>query len=62
LVLSQKVDSKIMEPMSINIMGFNKHLVFMLKVFGIFIFVPVIGTFLHELGHFLVAILNGYET
>lgn len=45
----------------INKIEFRKRLIFFLKLFSVFLLVPFVGTFLHELGHYLVAILNGYE-
>lgn len=41
--------------------GFNEQLVFFLKITCIFLLVPVTGTLLHELGHYLAAIINGFD-
>jgi len=40
---------------------FNKKLVFFLKITCIFLLVPVTGTLLHELGHYLAAIINRFD-
>ena len=42
-------------------LGFKTQIKRFVKYFLIFLIVPVIGTLLHELGHFMVAILNGYD-
>ena len=42
-------------------MDFNEQFVFFLKITCIFILVPVTGTFLHELGHYLAALINGFD-
>ncbi len=42
-------------------MEFNKQLIFFLKITCIFLLVPVTGTLLHELGHYLAAIINGFD-
>jgi len=44
-----------------NKLGIRKQLGIFIKYFAIFLIVPIVGTLLHELGHYLVAVLNGYE-
>ncbi len=44
-----------------NKLGLKRQVRLFIKYFVIFLIVPIIGTLLHELGHYLVAVLNGYE-
>ena len=46
---------------SIEKISFKKKFFLFLKYLCLFILVPIIGTILHEMGHYLVAIANGYE-
>jgi len=39
----------------------NKHFKIFLKYMLIFLFAPAVGTLLHEFGHYIVAIVNGYD-
>ncbi len=57
----QKVKLQLKIIRYIKKMKYNMHLIFILKIFSIFILVPIIGTLLHELGHYIVAISFGYE-
>ena len=45
----------------VNKLEVQRQVLFFLKIILIFIIVPFIGTILHELGHYLIAIFNGYE-
>jgi hypothetical protein len=44
-----------------NKLGFKQQSINFSKYFVIFLIVPIVGTLLHEFGHYIVAILNGYE-
>ena len=44
-----------------NKLGLKRQSLLFLKYFAIFLIVPVVGTLLHEVGHYLVAVFNGYE-
>lgn len=59
-LLLEELEKK-MEETLINKLDFQRQVIFLLKIIPIFTIVPFIGTILHELGHYLVAILNGYE-
>ncbi|MFW9773586.1 MAG: hypothetical protein ACFFFB_14530 [Candidatus Heimdallarchaeota archaeon] len=44
-----------------NKIKWNNRLIFVLKIICVFLLVPFVGTLLHELGHYAVAILSGYQ-
>jgi len=44
-----------------NRLGFKRQIVIFTKYLVIFSLVPIVGTLLHEFGHYIVAIGNGYQ-
>lgn len=41
--------------------GVKKQFKLIVKYFAIFLLVPIIGTLAHEFGHWIVAVVNGYQ-